>query len=212
MPVLLVGVGVTLLMGCLYVPSTRQFQSNGRLRPDSIVGDERSSKPIRVGQTTVAEALPKLIDQIYGPRPEGRRVIEDRPRVAINPSTRQLATGFSVRTGATVSICGVDKDTDARTIVLTADEQNVIRDVDTRAGGPWASGFQRFSYESATAAFGEETARELQRAGLLYDDATRAALKRHLAEMDERRRLRQSGALPTTSRPATEASPAAPQR
>lgn len=101
--VALVGVGVTLLVGCFTVPSTYTRQMNGKPRPESLIGD---GKPIIVGKTRLDDALIAIARGTGGYEPppkmvfghtQGRRESADWRSWWIGTGT--LGLRYNLRTG-----------------------------------------------------------------------------------------------------------------
>lgn len=65
-PAALVIGAIVVLIGCIPIPSTQQFQPNGQFRPEYLIGTG-SSKPIQLGKTSLVDALIVLKDHV-GPR------------------------------------------------------------------------------------------------------------------------------------------------
>src|SRR5439155_1477134 len=63
LPLLLLGVGVVILIGCIPIPSLRTTQSDGRPRPEHFVGNS-SKKSVWIGHTKIDYAFIKLSRQI----------------------------------------------------------------------------------------------------------------------------------------------------
>lgn len=61
LPVTLVLVGVYLLIGCIPIPSTRQFQPDNTLRPEHLIG---KGKPVEIGKTHIDDAFIELTRQV----------------------------------------------------------------------------------------------------------------------------------------------------
>jgi hypothetical protein len=55
MPATLAGVGVYLLVGCIYIPTFNGVKTGKNY--SKLVGDAKSRKPVRVGRSTVEDAL-----------------------------------------------------------------------------------------------------------------------------------------------------------
>src|SRR5436190_1792546 len=55
-PPTLIALGILLLIGCLPIPATRQFQDNGKPRPEYLIGQSPSSA-IVLGRTHITDAF-----------------------------------------------------------------------------------------------------------------------------------------------------------
>jgi hypothetical protein len=61
----LIGIGVTMHTGCIYIPASRMLQPDGSRRPDAFIG-KGSSSDVVLGLTTVDEAMKTLRPRITG--------------------------------------------------------------------------------------------------------------------------------------------------
>src|SRR5437868_6376068 len=55
----LVVVGIVLLIGCIPIPASRQYQIDGRPRPERMVGTD-PNVPVQLGRTSFADAFIEL--------------------------------------------------------------------------------------------------------------------------------------------------------
>src|SRR5687768_11494884 len=59
LPLVLIFVGVSILIGCIPIPATRQLQPDGKPRPERAIGSA-PDKPVRLGHTTIGDAFVEL--------------------------------------------------------------------------------------------------------------------------------------------------------
>src|SRR5437762_11123698 len=102
----LVVVGIILLIGCIPIPATRQFQPNGKPRPEWAIGKNRA---IRVGETKIEDAIIELSRRVQS-EPDfqtwSQMFVEHTQsghpwpimRWRVSENSRQYAIGYSVRT------------------------------------------------------------------------------------------------------------------
>jgi len=110
LPLALIGFGIWLTSGCIYVPMFgRTIKGNNAAKQ---VGDQKSSRPIRLNYAT-REQVVRVLGQPYAQRPDGTA----------------LAYTWRVQNGFTVwPLCFSGYSVDGqRTLVLRFDESGVLR-------------------------------------------------------------------------------------
>jgi hypothetical protein len=128
--------------GCFSVPATRNYQTNGKRIPESLVGTT-ADKKIILGKTKIADALLAVIDQTEGER-YGQGFLlspafsSDSGRLAwflvdVSLSGRELAIPYQLRTATDVSplMFAAGPRFEWRQVVLTMDANEVVVGVDS---------------------------------------------------------------------------------
>jgi hypothetical protein len=162
-PFVLLCIGVMLLIGCIPIPATRQFQVNGSRRPEYIVGPN-ADDPVRIGHTPIVEAV-IAISQTRGTN-VGSPAIQQWTRSA---DGKQFAYVFTLRTGTVIwPLCFFSEtQQEARWIVLDVDDGGIVIGGHSTDKQPATheQGFLKWSRELP-----EETRRRLQDASVLPAD------------------------------------------
>ncbi len=143
LPLVLVGVGVMSLIGCIYIPATRALQSNNKRRPEAIVGRH---KPIEPGKTPLVDAILAANAQIadddthQSSASNGLFMMyaRSRPMVRIAEDGRSVALSYSLRVGNIVwPLCFASQnDIQTRWLILKADDRDVVAGTQTCAELP----------------------------------------------------------------------------
>jgi hypothetical protein len=173
-PLMLVVIGVAVLIGCIPIPATRQFQINGKRRPEHTVGTSEQS-PVRVGYTHIDDAFIALSRQVT-PDPYLKSW---RPPAlgiwsltfwSVSPDARRFAIQYQLRTGwLTFPLCFFysESTSEARWLTLDVDDRGVVTMINTtnQAPGYWPMHPLRW-----LEIFDEPTRHKLQAAGVLPTD------------------------------------------
>lgn len=157
------------LVGCIYVPASHHYQSDGLPRPESLVGADR---PIQVGKTSVVDALIAIQSQEVRPSPVNvvinpynfhpRRPIE----LQLSNDGDTVAAGYELTTGKTFwLLCGTIDSVEPRWLLLDIDDGNVVSATRTVSRLPEAQ-FSATSHVSIARRFSEEELRRLSAAGI----------------------------------------------
>lgn len=156
------------LMGCIYVPATRQLTPDGQQRPESLIGKATSSKPLKLGKTSIVDALVLL----RGTSVRYQRAIDDDSRFYAHESKRQVAMMFEVVVGRWFTICGNWDSSDGRLLVIDFDDAGLITGYHTLSD--WSAGdngLRPLRTGDGLRLFGPQGVRAMQEAGLLLTDA-----------------------------------------
>ena len=165
------------IAGC-YVPASRQYQPTGKQRPDALIGDAKSSKPIKLNQTSLVEALPMLRDAING-SPDAPPVDLD-DRFLLRTERRELAINFAVITGKWVTMSSASPTGVTRYLVLDFNPAGVItrsRTLD-RLPADGDEAYHAFAMADGDRLFGSGGVKKLQANGTLMSEAQRGVLRR----------------------------------
>ena len=195
-PAALVAAGLWSLSGCLYIPATRQFQTDGRPRPDSLVGDD-ADDPIRVGRTGFEEAVVALVQGVNGARPPAGPTASATFQPAASNylvyngwasrDGRHVAVAYALRKGTTVwLLCGSYADARYDLLMLDFDERFVVSGARTVPDYLSLAGMNRYAARGPTLRL-EDGTELLPLRGTWWHD---------LLPEPSRRRLQQAGVLP----------------
>lgn len=131
----LLAVGVWLLIGCIPIPATRQYQTNGTLRPERFVG-KRDSDSVRLGVTQIDDAFIDLSQRVKGSLARGFMAYGSMKiplrnsinRWSVSPDGRHFAVGYHVRTTLWVMpLCFMAEWTsESRWLDLEINDANVV--------------------------------------------------------------------------------------
>ena len=110
LPIVLIGLGVWLLHGCIYIPTFNAVQEGENVTKK--IGNQKSRKPLRVGVANRAD-----VERVLGP-----------PR-AISQDGREIAYAWHVLEGIWVMpLCFMAEDQrGVRAAILTFDDAGVLR-------------------------------------------------------------------------------------
>jgi hypothetical protein len=201
------------LIGCIYIPATYQFQTNGNLRPESIVGHGKAIEP---GRTTLVDALIAFNRQAKGhPRRAHSIMFSAAFRPAISPvfakDRRSVASSYEIHTGSWIyPLCFTATDDGRmRWIVLDLDQNDIVQGSHTYAELP-TDRFDEPRYGSAVFAFRQALSAEqkiqLAEARVIPSDAqieAAAARQRDVAARIAAAQAQRAAATRTTTSPST---------
>lgn len=129
-----------IMIGCIPIPSTRQFMMNGKFKPIYLVGEDASS-PIQLGKTSLADARRATNERLAGTYQLAEWGTLTLPYVVSAESVDQgwldvgggrIAHGYWLRTATIIwPLCFSAAPTfDDRFIVLTSDERGIVTKVE----------------------------------------------------------------------------------
>lgn len=127
-------IGFVILSGCIYIPQTRQFQTNGNLIPSHAVG-KSAKDPIQLGVTHEADVILVVLDKIKAPPLNSGGPATGAPLRMTNwwfsLDGRYLAAPYKVRKGTTVWPLCFYSQPDGRDdlFVMEFDDQRILQKV-----------------------------------------------------------------------------------
>jgi len=146
-PVVLLLLGLYLIVGCIPIPATQQYLTNGKLKPRYSIGESESS-PIRIRYTTLDRAI-EVLDELlagvvpanFAGAPLSTKAEEWKHTWIAFDDGRHFALPYEKRTATWVfPLCFfmTITDSDIEYIVLETDEQRHVIDYETVSREAWA--------------------------------------------------------------------------
>jgi hypothetical protein len=136
MPALLLSIGIYLLIGCIPIPATRQYQPDNTLRPEHLVG---RGKPIELGKTGIVDAFVLLSRQVKD-APVDYPNLDDRnlARWSISSNHHRFAICYEVRTLTwIIPLCfQIEPESELRWLVLDVNDVGIVTRSETTAQRP----------------------------------------------------------------------------
>jgi hypothetical protein len=175
-PLLLVFGGIAVMIGCIPIPATRQFQPDGTPRPERAVGAD-PGKPVRVGHTRIDDAFIEMSRRVRMTMRGGwysRVTSRTVPAWSIlnwrvSPDRRQFALEYSVRTTTWIMpFCfQAEPKAETRWLILEVDSRGVVNRATTTKDLPSAWPTEVDQWMDV---FDAPTRRKLQEAGVFPSD------------------------------------------
>lgn len=169
-PLLLAVAGIILLIGCIPVPATRQFQPDWKLRPEHVIGNS-PDKPVRIGSTRIDAAFIELSRRTGGINPPWSIM-----NWIVSRDQRRFAVAYQVRTTTDIyPLCFFAQErTEQRWLTLDVDDVGIVTGATTTTQEP--PGLQRLLPDQWLKVFDESQRQKLQAAGVFpADDILRQA-------------------------------------
>jgi len=213
LPLSLLILGVALLVGCITIPATRNLQPDLKRRPEHLIGDS-ANRPVRIGQTSFADAYVKLtpaIGTMVDDQAWGSTVTSSRPlsqwsilNWTATPDRRQFAITYQIRTATDVyPLCFMaNARTENRWLVLSVNDGGVVTEANTTSEP--VAGIEQIPVDDWLVIFDESQRRRIQAEGLLPPDellAQAGKLQREHAARTEAIRAQRRAARERTTQP-----------